>query len=268
MITKRIFTTGLLGASALLLPLAALAQPTLPTPSPTPGPAPSTQQAAKLNTIKTHGGLEIDRRLTALENVLQKAKLNSTLTKDNKEFLLGQLRGELEGLNAIKTKLASETALSAARIDVQSVWLEYRVYALLLPKARLIVVADRLQSTGNRLKNLTEKIEAKIVGAEAQGYEVGDMQVELANMKTQQAAAENMYRDMVGKVIELQPSDYVASHRVLTDYRDSLRVARTDFKVAFESAKAIVEAIKVMKKATPTPKPVDTASPAASPAAQ
>ncbi len=250
-----------LGLTLASMPLAALAAPTLPTPTPTPKPVSSAQQSAVLNRLKTKGAFEIDRRLTALQNVQNKTEVSTKLAAAEKEALTKQLKDEIAGLTALKTKLNSETALTSARTDIQSIWLEYRVYALLAPKARLIVVADRLAVTGEKLRVIMDKLEAKVKGAKAQGKEVADLEVELANMKTKLITAEAAYRDMVGKVINLQPGDYVNSHRILTDYRDSLKVARSDFASAQQSAKEMITGLNSLKDAVPEPSPTTSASP-------
>ena len=124
-------------ATTLALSGVAQAADTLPTPMPSTKPVPSAQQSARLNQIKTRGVAEIDRRLDALQKALNKVQTASKLSESDKKTLQDQLQAEIDGLTKLKTELSGRSGLTSARADIIKIFDEYRVYGLILPKARI-----------------------------------------------------------------------------------------------------------------------------------
>ncbi|HSX00984.1 MAG TPA: hypothetical protein VLF67_01965 [Candidatus Saccharimonas sp.] len=206
--------------------------------------APLSQVAAStttvaLNNLKTKGAAEIDRRLTALNSVL-------TITIGAKT-LTDQIQAEITSLTALKTKLAADTKLSTARTDVQSIVTEYRVYALMLPKVRLINLSDRFDGIGRKFVELHDKLQTKVADAKSAGHDVAALQTALDDMKAKLDAAAAVYAGVADKVLALQPTDYNSDHAVLLQYRENYADARTDYKAAHDDAKTVIDGLKALK---------------------
>lgn len=237
----------ILVAVLLLVPGSLLAASTLPTPTPVPGPVASALQSAHLNRLKTRGASEIDRRLASLQAALTKVQSSAKLSAADAQTLTKQLQDELTGLTNLKTKLAAETSLDAARTDVQNIIADYRVYGLMLPKARLVATADRAAVTGAKFQQLATKLQEKVKAAKDQGKDVTGLQQRVGTMKARLISAQDKYDGLVAKVINLQPSDYNANHKLLADNREVMKSIRADFSAAHDEAQAIILGLKNLK---------------------
>src|ERR1700683_2187458 len=164
-------------AAAVLLaafPLATIAVSTSsPTPSATATPA---AEPTRLATLKPRGDAEINRRITNLTAALAKVQAVTALTASDKSTLVSQIQTEVSGLNALKSKLDADTTLAAARTDVQSIVADYRVYVLMLPKARLAAAFDSLAVVQTKLTALETQLQTAINNAKAAGKNVTAMQ--------------------------------------------------------------------------------------------
>jgi hypothetical protein len=266
---SRLARALLIGLVAAVVPGFVLAADTLPSPTPTPGLVSSALQSAHLNHLKTNGASEADRRRAALQDALSKVQGSSKLADATKKTLADQLQAEITKLTSTESKLGSETDLTSARLDIQTIFAEYGTYALLLPKAQLVAAADRLTLAGSKLQIITGHLEAKINGAQAQGKDVTAAQKRLIDLKAKLAAAKLQYDGLAAKVLPLTVVDYAASHKTLATDAAGLARARSDFQAALDDVSAIVSQLNNLKAATPAPSPSPSASssPAASPTA-
>jgi len=230
----------------------------LPTPTPKLGALSAADQAAHLQVLKTHGDAEITRRLTSLNAAVTAVGKTTKLTASDKTTLTSQLQAEISGLTALKTKLDAETTLDGARADVQSIFDDYRVFALMLPKVRLIVVDDNFLAVGDAFNTLALNLGSKINTAKAAGKDVTSVQATLTDMEAKLGDAHTKYFGLADKIINLSPSDYNANHALLGTDRDALTAARADFKSARADATLIIAGLKSLKAASPSP----SASPA------
>ncbi len=236
-VTRRVLAAVLLAA----MPTATISA--VSTPTPTPGAA----AAQHLTNLKTRGNAEIDRRITNLTAALDKLAASTKLTAAAKATLTSQLNAELTGLGALKAKLAADTVLATARTDVQSIITDYRVYALMLPKARLVASADRFDVAEAQLTALSVKLQAKISTAKAAGQDVTAEQAGVTDMNAKIADAQTKTANVVTQLLALQPTDYNANHTVLLTFRTTLAAAQTDLKTARQDAASAISALKALK---------------------
>jgi len=211
----------------------------------TPTPALSgAAQATHLANLKTRGAAEIDRRLAALNTALTKLGASTKLGQSDKAALTAQVTAETTALTALKAKLAADTDLATARVDVQSIVTEYRVYVLMLPKARLVAATDHLVLVEGQLTDLQAKLKTKIDATTAAGKDTTAMTASLTDLSAKIAATKVISDGFVAKLLALQPTDYNADHTILETYRTSLVTARTDIKAARDDAVSIITALK------------------------
>jgi chromosome segregation ATPase len=213
----------------------------------TPAPTVSAVQAQRIAHLKTKGAAEIDRRIANLTAALQKLSASTKLATDNKTALTQQVQSEISGLTSLKTKLAAETTLTGARADVQSIITDYRVYVLMLPKARLVAADDRFSVSEAKLNELATKLQTRITALKSNGKDVASLQASLDDMKAKTASAQGRTAGLVTKLLSLQPTDYNANHALLVSYRDALKAAQADLKTARDDAKTIITAMKTAK---------------------
>jgi hypothetical protein len=224
-----------------------------------PAPTNTGTNTQKLENLKTKGAAEIDRRLTNLNEALAKLDASTTLKPADKSALDKTIAAELTGLKALKAKLAADSDLTTARTDVQSIFTDYRVYYLMLPKTRMISAADKFDVVETKLTKLEADLQAKVTAAKAAGQDVTAMQKLLDDMLAKDTDATTKTQGVVTPLLALQPADFNSNHTVLLQYRTTMAAALTDLQASRADAASVIAALK-----TPKTSSSPTASPAAS----
>lgn len=208
------------------------------------GASTNTADSTRLQTIISSGDKEISRRLTSLNNLSTKINGMTKLSSSDKASLTSEVNSTISGLNSLKTKLDGETTLTAAKADAQSIFTEYRVYAVVLPKVNLVRVADDELVTESKLTALATKLQTSINTAKTKGKDVTTLQNDLDDLNSKVSAAQAISNSVEAKVLAVQPSDYNSDHTVLSGYRDQLKTAHSDNQTAATDAKNIIAGLK------------------------
>lgn len=241
-IIKYLTLTSLGSLLITAVPLSALALSVPPSSTGTPTGSAETNQT-RLTNLKTRGSAEIDRRLTTLAKLTSLISSSPKLSTTEKSTLSTEVNNEISGLNTLKTKLNADTDLARARTDVQSIYSEYRVYALIVPKIHLLNVASAELVNDDKLTTLAGKLQTRITDATKNSSNIS-LQISLEDMKTKIAAAQGLASGVLTKVDPLQPSDYNSDHAILSGQRDKLQTAHQDNVAAYNDAKTIVNGLK------------------------
>jgi hypothetical protein len=204
----------------------------------------TTDQQARVQRIITRGNSEISRRLATLNTLSAKISSATKLSSGDQASLSGEVSSEVDGLNALKTKLDADTTVADAQSDAQSIINDYRVYALIVPKVNLVKTADDQQVAEGKLSDLTSKLQTRITAAKSDGKDVSSIQSALTAMTGKVTAAQGISSQIESSVINLQPSDYNGNHSVLSGDRDQLKTAQSDIQAAVTSATTIISQLK------------------------
>ena len=206
----------------------------------------STDQQTKLATMIAKGDQEIARRLTSLGKLTNLINSATRLTSTDKATLTSEVSSTVSGLDAIKMKLDAETTVDGAHTDVQSIFDEYRVYALVLPKVHLIKTADDLAVVQAKLSDAASKLQQRLATLKSEGKDVTGLETTLADMNAKLAAAQTV-ASLQATIINLQPSDYNSDHNVLSGYNAQFKAARANLVSARQDAETIVQGIRSLE---------------------
>lgn len=252
----------LLIAVNILLPSSVLAQSvSVNSASPAYGVASPTAarkvvaQKQGIESIKNKASREIDRRISALNNLITRINNNQKLTTDEKSSLSAQAQSEISGLISLKSRIASGTDLATLRTDVKSIINEYRVYALIMPKTGIIYSADLILSHVTSLNNIYSKLQARIQTAQQKGKDVTSLQNSLNDMKTKLDDAQKQAQAAKAAVLILEPNGYPANKTQLLSSRADLKTAREDLVAAKKDANAILQGLRAFsidRESTPS----------------
>jgi hypothetical protein len=204
----------------------------------------ASSEKAKLQKIISRGDQEIARRLDSLSKLVSKINAATKLTDADKATLTAEVNATISGLNTLKAKLDAETTVAAARADVQSIYTEYRVYALVTPKVSLTKVADDQQVAEQKLQTLIQKFQTRLNAAKAKGKNVSALEAVLNDMIQKVNASASVSGAVQAKVIGLQPTDYNNDHAILSGTSAQLKTAHADNVAAYNDAKQIVAGLK------------------------
>lgn len=206
----------------------------------------TTAQKQDLQTIISKGNSEIDRRTAGLKTLLSKITTLSKLTANDKAYLTNEVNTEITGLTTLKTTLDAATTVPTARTAAQSIYTDYRVYALIFPKVWLVKTADDQQATETQLSTVAGKLQTRITTVANGGKSVTTLLGELADMKTQISNAQTISSGIETKVVSLQPSDYNSDHSLLSGDAAQLTTAHNDNTAAYNDAKTILSTLTSM----------------------
>jgi hypothetical protein len=228
--------------SGAALPGVALADTSPSTSAPSPGQDSAGQD--RLAAIQANAATAIAKRLASLNQAIPAVTNNKAITDADRAALLGTLSGDVSGLTALGQTIAADTTAKQAAADSQRIFTDYRVYALMLPKAHYAAAADDL--TGTVLPKLTDaqtRLSALLAGADA-GKNTPAVQAAMSDLAAQITAITSATSGLASTVLAYTPAQYNANHDLLSPARASLTTARADAKTARADVATVVKALQ------------------------
>lgn len=134
--------------------------------------------------LKQQGGKMADQRTTSLNKLITRINNDKNLTSDEKTTLSSDVQNAINGLTALKTKIAGDTTVADLKTDIKQIVTSYKVYEILEPKMRILVIIDNLQDISNRLGLLSPKLQIFINDLKVQNKNVSDLQILLDDINS------------------------------------------------------------------------------------
>jgi hypothetical protein len=252
----------LLGATLGLLLLAAL--PTIALAA--PRQADETKCGTDIACVKKFGDDAIAKRLASLDGLATKINglvSKGHLTSTQANPLLDQINTNKSGLSALKTKLDGETDITAARTDVKNIYLQFRIYAVFLPRTRHVVEMDIMTNVDAKLKAAEPKIEDAIAKAPADKKD--QLNTLYADFKAQLKEAEAQIDAGQGQLPVLTPNTFNTDRATYDKAFSALQADTKAAHDALEKARDDLHQIAMIlgvtsNKGTPAPKNTPTPS--------
>ncbi len=252
-----------LGATLGLLLIAALPAIALAAPK----QVNETKCGTDIACVKKFGDDAIAKRQTSLDGLA--TKINGLVTKGHLTStqanpLLDQINTNKSGLSALKTKLDGETDITAARTDVKNIYLQFRIYAVFLPRTRHVVELDVMTNVDAKMKAAEPKIEDAIAKAPADKKD--DLNKLYADYKAQLKEAEAQIDAGQGQLPVLTPNTFNTDRATYDKAFDALKSDTKAAHDALEKARDDLHQIAMIlgvKGGKGTPVPTNTATPSA-----
>lgn len=213
-----------------------------------------------LHCVITYGDARIAERQTALTKlsgaISDRAKDNH-ITADQANSLQADVTTNKNGLATLKTKLDAETVATAARQDVKSIYEQFRIFAVVLPRDYRTLELDVEIQVAHKLKDLEATLQSAVNGAPSN---VKDQVTALYNDYVMQVSnAEAQIDAGQGELPQLTPGNFntnqTAYKTALTNLRNDVHTASKDLHQAGKDLHQISELLKGSSKATPTATP-------------
>lgn len=186
----------------------------------------------------------IEVRLTVLETATGKLGEAKHVTDEHEAALVAILADTSASLTSLAGEIRADTDLGALRVHCRSVFLDHRVFALVLPRTRLVVGSDAAHAAAAKLTQSSGRIEAGIAKVEANGGDVTQAKADLEAMRAEIASGDESAAPVPGQVMGLTPADWNADHEVLTPARQHLRSARVDLGEARDLGRKIIASLR------------------------
>jgi hypothetical protein len=200
--------------------------------------------SSTLGGIKQRAASAISVRLTSLGQAIPEVSSNKWLTATDRSTLLNTLTNDQSGLTALGPKIQADTTVAQARSDYQSIFLDYRVYALALPQVRLAAAADDI--TGGVLPRLTDaqsRLESLLSGTDS-SKNTAAVQAAMSDLAAKIQAITSSTSGLSASLLALTPAQYDADHTVLAGPRETILSARADIVAARADVMTVVGALK------------------------
>lgn len=250
-------------ASSILLPLSAFAQvgaavdasANVTTPAGSIGA--SATVTAKMKTAITHADQEIDRRSTALNDLVARVNAMERVTPAFKTSLTANIQTQLTALVALKAKIDADTDATVLKADIKSITDSYRIFALVIPQSRIAAAADREVTIITMMNTLGAKLQARIQAQQSSGANVSTLLAALTDMSAKLTDANTQAQAAVSVSATLTPDEgdktkMDANTAALKTGRSDIQAAQKDLVAARKDVTTILAGLKASSSATST----------------
>lgn len=232
--TTRIATAATVAAAAATVAVGLV--------TPTAGaatPAPHDLSKAKARCVAA-----VDKRVTTLATAQSRLASAPNVTAGHKSALGQEMSADSTGLTALKAKISADTTATDLKSDCKKVFTDYRVFALEIPKVRLVARADRGEAAITKALAQQPRLDAAIAKAQQRGVsaeKIADAKAKEADAVAKLHAAHDSFDAVAGSVMPLTPAQWNdgTAKPVLAHARDSVKTAVGDLKAARGDVRAI-----------------------------
>src|SRR3989338_4360281 len=151
------------------------------------------------------------------------AQAGAGSTAGDRAAKLEEAKAKLETMRA---KIAADTDLETLKADQRSIAESYRIFALIMPQAAILVAADRIKVIADNLITIGGKLESRINEAKNSGKDVASLELLLADYKAEIANA-------------ISKAD-----AAIKAAKENIRKGMEDLRAAREDARKIVQGLK------------------------
>jgi hypothetical protein len=227
------------------------------------GGASVTISATVMARAKTKAAQEIDRRIKALQDLSTRISGMTKINAEIKTSITTNIQNQITLLSNLKVKIEADTDGATLKADVQSITQSYRVFALMMPQARITAAADREATILNMLAELGTKLQARIQAAATAGADVTALNTALTDMGTRLGSGQTHAQAAVVGIAALTPDNgdktkMEANLAALKTARAEIQAAQQDFVAARKAAETIIKGLRTLKTNTSASSSVQT----------
>jgi hypothetical protein len=215
----------------------------------------STAETTRAERAKEKAVKEIDRRIASLNAIVERISLMSKVTDLLKTNLKTNTQNQINALTALKVKIEADTDLATLKTDVKSITDAYRIYALVMPQARITAAADRMATIINMLVSVGTKLQARINAAKAGGADTTALEAAWADLGTKLGSAQEHAQAAVNLVMPLAPDQgdktvMASNETILKLAQGEIKLGQADLVAARKDVAAIIKGLGSLKANT------------------
>lgn len=210
-----------------------------------------TDNATRMEAIKTNAAREIDRRIALLNKDISRINAMQRLSVSQKASLVATAQVNINNLTTLKAKIAADTDIEVLKTDVKSITQSYRIFALVHPQGRIIAAADRILTTSDNLVTVQGKLQVRITAAQTAGKDVTAMNTAIAEISAKSASAKAQAQNAINLVVSLTPDQgndtmSQSNKTALMNAHVAIKAARADLQIAAKDAHTVNKALKAL----------------------
>ncbi len=224
------------------------------------------RQEQGLDNLKKKADRLIENRIASLNKVLTRIQNDKRLTADEKSSLSQDVQTNIDNLTSLKAKIDADTDIVTVRADAKGIITNYRIYTILEPKIRLLVIIDNLSTLDSKLSSLAPKLQDLISNLKSQGKDVSKLQTLLDDINTNLSTISTKLASNKQTVLSISAS---SNPSVFAPIRQDLAAVRSEFaQIRHDIGQMRVEFQTVIKatlnqsaSSSPAPSPSPTTTP-------
>jgi hypothetical protein len=179
--------------------------------------------AKSLKTLIAYGTSAINQRVQSL-TALEKKVNSSKLAADNKASLTTAIDEQIHALQFLLDRIKSDTDLTVAKANVKSIYIDYRTYAVFIPKINLIMALNLQQNHITKLTGVFTKDQTAIDQQKDNCKDVAARQKALDDARALAALIQTKTNTALASISAMTPADYpINSKPVITAANTTLR---------------------------------------------
>ncbi len=204
-------------------------------------------QVTNLDTLKKKGAMQIKIRLDALAKLSRRVAASHSgsafsseaqarredssgsrttkLTAEQKTQLQAEITTNTNGLTELGVKIASSTDLEAARVLVKSIYTDFRIFAVFIPRVNGLMHVWLSLANIERVALSLALTETKIVALKAKGVDTSKMETAVAEIRTSLGTAKTKFDATAATLATIKPADYPGSGETFKRLRTIIRDA-------------------------------------------
>jgi hypothetical protein len=209
-----------------------------PLPSPrADNTAPAIAAGVPVARVRTWLGTALTLRLEALESAASAVKAADNLTAQHRAALNTIITSDQSGLAGLLAGLEAETTNAELRLTADAMVLDYRVFSLLSPQVRAVILADRELAKAVTLAALEPSLQTAITTEKRSGHGAAAAQRIYEKLVALLSGTETSLGDSVAGLLALTAGNdaqsaqtFAGSAAVLVAASSQLVLARADVR--------------------------------------
>jgi hypothetical protein len=199
---------------------------------------------ARLKTLRGRCDHWIRVRIRVLDAGINRISKAKRITDEDKESLVVDLQTNKDDLNSLKEKIDAETDLEVLQGYARSIFVDYRIFMVVVPRSRGMFAVARFNYTIGKLEGTASKLESLINDYKQQGKDTSQAEGYLSALKTDLANAKSNVEQAKSTFSSMTPEKDEEARSMVEKGIASLRAAGADLKDASEQAKKIISWLK------------------------
>lgn len=193
---------------------------------------------------------DLTNRVNQLATLTDRVNSAQYLTSADRSTLQGLLAAETSGIEALVSKVPTDTTCVALRADAHSMVYNYRVYLVMTPQTDLTIVADTETAIASNFEGLEPSLQAAIASMPA-GEPQTNAQAAYTDLVSQVSGAQSAVDGLSVTLLAQTPAGCPGNRPVFAGAKATETTARADLKAAENDVKQIIHDLSVAGVASP-----------------
>lgn len=207
----------------------------------------------KEHIIKKRANTLINQRVKELELNNKALQKNKNLTNDQKSMFSSEIAGNITKLSALAPMIATSTDATTTKALIESIFSDFRIFGIVIPKIRLETRIYQLKNHANTLSETFVKLQGKIDEQKAKGHDVTSWQKGLDDAKMLVAQDMYMLDELLKKTATLTPLTYGTTSKAIIDSTNQeIKSITKDFNTVVSKVRKPARLPKMIMTATST----------------